>query len=261
MIKLEKVLVTGGRSGIIKDVIDKIKDNYIIYLTVHTEKQLEEVKTIYKENKNIICFKLDITNKKDREKIKDLDIDIFISNAAIGSGGSILTMPIEKMKENFEVNVFSNFELVKLVIQKMIEKSSGKIIIISSLASILPIPFLGSYCATKSSISMITNALRKEIKYISKDIKIVLVEPGMYHTGFNQVMLDNKYNIENSYFKNNRNEIRDKENLFFNLIEKQDLSSVSNKIYKIIKAQNPRFRYRVPFFQALGCKLYQIFKM
>ena len=45
------------------------------------------------------------------------------------------------------------------------------------------------------------------------------------------------------------------------IIEKQDLSSVSNKIYKIIKAQNPRFRYRVPFFQALGCKLYQIFKM
>ena len=82
---------------------------------------------------------------------------------------------MDKVRENFEVNVFSNFEIVQIVIKNMIKKDSGKIIMISSLAGILPLKFLGSYCATKSSIIMLTQVLKKEIKLISKNIKISLI--------------------------------------------------------------------------------------
>lgn len=261
VIKLKKILYTGARSGIAINTINKImNDDYYIYLTVHTDKQLEYIKEKYKDKNNIECFKLDITNKKDREKLEKLDIDILINNAAIGEGGSLTEINMDRVRDNFEVNVFSSFEIVQIVLKRMIEKDRGKIIIMSSLASIIPLNFLGSYCGTKASISHMTRILKNEIKLISKNIKIVLIEPGMYHTGFNQVMIDNKYNNIDSYFDNQIKEIRKKENLLFNILEKKNYNSISNKIIKAIKCNNPKFIYRAPLLQGLGAKIYNMFK-
>lgn len=200
---MKKILFTGARSGIISKVIDKLDASYYIYLTVETNKQLEMVKEKYKNKSNIECFKLDITNKKDWGKLDFLSIDILVCNAAIGMGGSIADIPFERVRENYEVNVFSNFELIQKILKKMLPKDKGKIIIMSSLAGIVPIPFLGAYCSTKSSISMMTMCLKEELSLISDNIKIKMIQPGFYHTGFNQVMLDNKndYMSLDSFFQ------------------------------------------------------------
>ena len=226
---MKRILYTGARSGIAINTINKIiNEDYYLYLTVHTDKQLEYLQNKYKNNKNIECFKLDITDKKDREKIKNLDIDILINNAAIGEGGSLAEIDMDRVRNNFETNVFSSFEIVQIVLKRMIKKDNGKIIIMSSLASVIPLNFLGAYCGTKASISHMARILKKELKLITSKIKVVLIEPGMYHTGFNQVMLDNKYNNNiNSYFNYQIRQIRKKENFIFSLLEKKnyDLSS------------------------------------
>ena len=61
--------------------------------------------------------------------------------------------------------------------------------------------------------------------FLGTNIKISLIEPGMYHTGFNQVMLENKYDWMsiNSYFEEQINIIRKKENLFFKILKLQVL--------------------------------------
>lgn len=258
---MQKILVTGARSGIINKVIDKIQNDYFIYLTVRTEKQLQIVKEKYKNNSNIECFKLDVLNESDRKKIESLDIDIFISNAAIGEGGSITEIDIDKVKYNYEVNVFSNFRIIQLVLKQMLKKNKGKIIVVSSLASHLPIKFLGSYCSTKASISMLTKVLRKELKLINKNIKIQLIEPGLYHTGFNQVMLDNKYDWMdiNSYFNNILKEIKRNDKLFC-LLEKTNLNSIVNKIVYSIKTNDNKFLYSAPTTQYIMAKLYNLFE-
>lgn len=259
---MQKILFTGARSGIAASVIDRlINKDYYIYVTVHTLEQLKEVKKKYNGINNIKCLKLDITNKKDQEKIKKLDIDILVSNAAVGYGGSIIDIDINDLRKNFETNVFSNFKIIQLALQKMLNKGSGKIVIISSLAGVMPLRFLGSYCATKSSIITLAKVLRKELKLITKNIKICLVLPGMYHTGFNQVMLENKYpKMKDSYFKNKEKEIRFIEDLFWNTFEYQNLNSITNKIYEAIKKEKPKFIYSAPFNQKIGAKLYQILK-
>lgn len=257
---MKKILITGARSGIANSVVDIIKNkDYYIYLTVHTEKQLEIVKEKYKDYNNIECFKLDVTNKYDKEKIKTLDIDILFNNAAIGIGGSIIELPINKLRYNFEVNVFSSFEIVQIVLKKMINKNKGKIIIMSSIAGVMPINFLGSYCATKSSIIKLATVLKNELKLLNKNISICLIEPGMYYTGFNQVMLDNKYDwMKDSYFKEELELIRAKENLFFNIFEYQNLKTITKKIIKCIEKENPNFIYRAPLNQVIMSKLYSL---
>lgn len=259
---MKKILYTGAGGGIAKSVIEKLKKDYFIYVTVHNENQLRLISKKYESESNIKCLKLDITKSKDREQIKNLDIDILINNAAIGYGGSISEINISKVRDNFEVNVFSSFEIVQIVLKQMIKKGNGKIIIMGSLAALIPIDFLGVYCATKASIQKLTISLRNELKIINDNIKVVLIEPGLYHTGFNQVMLNNKYDFmeQESYFKNELEFIRRKENILFNLLEHNNFNSVVNKIVKAIKKENPKPIYRAPLFQSLGSKIYQLFK-
>lgn len=259
---MKTILFTGARSGIASAVINRLIDeDYYIYVTVHTVEQLRDVKEKYKNYKNIKCFKLDVNNKKDRDKIKELNIDILVSNAAVGHGGSIINMDLQRLEDNFETNVFSNFKIIQSVIQNMINKDSGTIIIMSSLAAIIPLKFLGSYCATKASINKLTQCLRKEVKLITKNIKIKLIMPGMYYTGFNQVMLENKYpEFKNSVFKSKEKDIRFMEDLFWNTLEYQNLDSISKKVYNAISKNNKKFMYVAPFSQKIGAKLYQIFK-
>lgn len=259
---MKKILFTGARSGISNAVIERIKNkNFEIYLTVHTENQLKRIKEKYQDNPNIHCLKLDITNQKDKEKIKELDIDILVNNAAIGIGGSIAEVPIEKVKENFEVNVFSSFEIVQIVLKKMMNKKSGKIIIMSSLAGRIPVRFLGIYCATKASIIKLTETLNQELKMIKSNIKISMIEPGLYYTGFNQVMFENKYKQMNidSYFKSQIETLRKQETFITKYLERKKLNTIVNKIEESIINENPKFVYRAPLSQAIFAKIYNLF--
>jgi len=259
---MKKILITGARSGIINKVIESIKNRYYIYVTVETDKQLEIIKQKYKNDHNIECLKLDVTDKNDRQIVNSMDIDIFVSNAAIGEGGSICEIPFDKVRHNFEVNVFSNFELLQLVIKQMIKKKNGKIIMVSSIGAHLPLNFLGVYCATKSSISMLTSTLRNELKLIDSNIQIKLIEPGLYHTGFNQVMLENKYDWMDidSYFRNILHKLRKRETLYFNLLEKQKLNTIVRQIVNAIDSNDDKFIYAAPLIQFIYSKLYNLFK-
>ena len=220
---MKKILITGASSGLMKELIKEIKNKYFIYVTVYTKRQLENVEKLYEYDQNIKCFKLDITDEKDIEKLKNIDIDILISNAAIGNGGSIINIDIDKIRDNYETNVFSNFNLVQEVLKNMLKKNNGKIIIMSSLAGIIPIPFLGSYCSTKASIIKLTECLKKELKILNSNIKISLIEPGMYKTGFNKYMFDNKYDDDfNDLFKEELELIHLRENIMMMLLERKN---------------------------------------
>lgn len=218
------ILITGGRSNIAYNLALKLSKRHKIYLTTHTNKQCQTLK--YKINNNITVFKLDITKEEDRNKINNLDIDCLINHAGIGIGGSIIDMNIDDLRYNYEVNVFSSFEVVKLVYHKFLkEHKKGKIFIMSSLSSMIPLFLLGSYTSTKASISMLTMSLHQELKLIKSNISISLIEPGAYHTGFNQIMIDNKekYLNKSSIFFKKREIFNKYQRLLFKLIEKKKL--------------------------------------
>lgn len=253
------ILITGARSGIASSLIDLlIPTKHTIYVSVRTKLQLKRVQEKYKNISNIHCLKLDVTEPMDIEKIDHIRIDCLISNAAIGYGGSISEIDIDKVRETFEVNVFSNFLLVQKVLKQMMVRKTGRIIMISSLAGIVPIPFLGSYCASKASIKKLTECIQLELMYLKTNIKVVLIEPGFYHTGFNQVMFENK-NIKSSYFQEEIDLIQ-KQEKFLTLLEQKNLNTIGKKIKKAIFMKQPKTIYRAPFYQAIIAKIYQIKK-
>lgn len=256
---MKNILITGARSGMIYPVIQKLKEKNHIYVSVHTESELKSIKRLYKDDKNIECLKLDIT--KDLNKIDKIDIDVLVCNGAIAESGSLFEIPIDKVKDNFEVNVFSNLKLIQRVSQKMIKKGKGRIVIISSLTSKMPIPFLGSYSGTKAALSVFARCLHYESMLLSSKIDIVLVEPGLYRTGFNKLAFDKKYDFMdyNSFFSNQIEFIRKCENVYLWLFEKRKLYSIARKIYEAITVSKPRFRYSAPMSHNLFSKIINLF--
>ena len=128
----------------------------------------------------------------------------------------------------------------------------------SSMASTFPIPFLGGYSATKASISILSKALSSELKYLDVNIPVIIIEPGLYKTGFNEIMFENKYDFfESSYFKEKETVLRTKEEII-KYLEKKDLKSIRQKIIKAIFKKNPKKIYRAPFLQKIGIFIYKI---
>jgi short-subunit dehydrogenase len=132
--------------------------------------------------------KLDLLNNIDIQKAWEQDIDTLISCVGICEAGPIGEQPLHLIRRMFEVNVFCNLELIQGFIRQMVEKRSGKIIIMSSMSGLVSFPLAGAYCASKHTLEAIAEALRTELKPFG--IKVATVNPGPFKTGFNESGID-----------------------------------------------------------------------
>lgn len=257
------ILITGAGSGIGKDTaIALAKRGHKVIATTETEEQSTALqKEIISFDIDLIIFKLDITNENDRRKIESYDLDVLINNAGIGESGSLAEIDVNKVRHNFEVNVFSSFEISQLALKKMFLKKQGTILFISSLAGRITMPFLGPYCMTKFALSSGAEALRTEIHSIFKNIHISLIEPGAFHTGFNQKNIAKKYEWMNqqSLFYPVINELKAKEEWQFRMTESLSTTSIVKKIITATEAKKPKLRYSAPWWQAFGVNILRIF--
>lgn len=259
-----RILITGAASGIAYMLGAQLaKKGHTIYFTTHTVEQLHSLEEKMKKDKvQALAFKLDITTK-DIELVDKLQIDCLINHAGIGLGGSLLSMDIETLRKNYEVNIFASFELLKKVYCNMVrDQIKGKIFVMSSAAAHVVLPFLGCYTSSKAAISMLVRTLQKELKYLESDISISLIEPGAYHTGFNQVMIDNKgkYLSKDSLFYEEREKLNRSQRKFFRLIEKDDYSDLVREIIFQIEKEHPKFLIRRPWYLSFVLRIYLFFR-
>ncbi len=254
-----KILITGAASGIAYlAALTLAERGHFVYLTCHNEKEVLKVKEKVNMYKNIEVLKIDITKEQDRKKVVDLNIDVLLSNAAIGNSGSILESNIEDVRKIFETNLFSSLKLIQDVLKQMIEKDNGKIIVMSSLAAEISIPFLGVYSATKASISSIIKSLRLELNTLDTKVDVAIIEPGLYHTGFNNYLIDSKYD-EGKYFKKISDTLYNLEHSFLYLFEKKNLDSIVVQIVRAIEDEDMKKVYKAPFMQSFFVKLISFF--
>lgn len=255
-----RILITGATSGIAYQLGRELaKRSHVVYFTTHTEKQLGTLKRKIREDGfSALCFKMDVTTS-DIELVDQLEIDCLISHAGIGLGGSLLYMSIEHLKKNYEVNIFSSFRLIQRVYRNMEKQGKkGKIFVTSSMAAYLPFPFLGCYTSSKAAITMLCKTIRKELKYLKSDITISVIEPGAYHTGFNQVMIDNKdiyLDSDNMIYKHRDSINRLMRNMFC-LLEKDDCFDLIRKVVVEIEKKHSKFMIRRPIFASVFLKIY-----
>lgn len=259
-----KILITGATSGIgYLTGLTLASRGHKIIMTTHNLKQLEYLNNKLKSfDFEIETFKLDLLDKEDLKLIDKYDIDVLINHAGVGIGGSLLDLDIEEIKNNFEVNFFSSFDLAKRFCNKLLKQNKkGKLIITSSIAGSIPFEFLGSYCSSKSAITMMARCLRKELNIIDSNIDVSVIEPGAYKTGFNQVMIDKIYSSidNNSVFYNQKENIYSTVKLKFSIMEKKSLESIVCQIIRAVEDKNNKFIYSAPLSAKIMKKLYLCF--
>jgi len=264
-LKNKKVFITGAGSGLgMEAAIELARRGHTVYASTHYENEVEKLKELAKkENLNLVSFKLDILEERDREQIKNYDIDVFIANSAIGDSGSVAEIEIQRIEKVFNTNIFANLKTIQIALQNMIEKhNKGRIIFISSLVGRIPMPFLSPYCASKFAIEGFATCLRKELKKLPEaKIEVGIIEPGAYATGFNKENNEKKYMwmYDKSYFKGVVNNLRTEEEKVWNFLEIKPFNSIINKYVKAVEDKHLKHRYTAVWWQALGIQLARIF--
>lgn len=116
-------------------------------------------------------------------KEKDLIPDIIINNAGFGGQGDFAReRTMEDDMNMLAVNVLTPTRLLKLFLPEMIQRGSGRVLNISSIASLMPGPLQAVYFASKSYVTSWSNALWRELK--GTGVTVTALMPGPMNTGF-----------------------------------------------------------------------------
>lgn len=109
-------------------------------------------------------------------------VDILVNNAGYGiSGAAELTDPRDA-HDQLELNLFGMDSATRAVLPAMRRQRSGRIVCMSSIAGILPIPFQLWYSVSKAAINAYVLALQNEVKPFG--ITVCAVMPGDIASGF-----------------------------------------------------------------------------
>ena len=189
------VFITGASSGIGKACAEefaKAKAKLILSARrVDMVKNLsEELKQKY--NTETIFFHLDVRKRKDVEKaISDLPdewkkIDILINNAGLAKGFAKLHEDNpDNWDDMIDTNVKGLLYVTHAIVPFMVERKTGHVINIGSIAGRAAYPNGSVYCATKHAVLAINNSLRMDL--IDKNIRVSTVDPGMVETDFSNI--------------------------------------------------------------------------
>ena len=109
-------------------------------------------------------------------------IDILVSNAGYGISGAAEMTASADSHAQLELNLFGADNVIRSVLPHMREQNSGRIVCVSSIAGILPIPFQLWYSVSKAAIAAYVLALQNEIRPYG--ITVCAVLPGDIATGF-----------------------------------------------------------------------------
>jgi short-subunit dehydrogenase len=184
--KQQIVLLTGASAGIGEATATLLmKKGVIVYGASRRGAQAQKDEISKGE---IIPVKMDVNIESDIQSVVKLIIethgklDVVIANAGNGLAGSVEDTSIDEVRYQFETNFFGVVKTIQACIPVFRAQGYGKIITISSLAGIIPIPFQTFYSSVKAALMLFMNGLSIELKPFG--IQCCTILPGDTKTDF-----------------------------------------------------------------------------
>lgn len=109
-------------------------------------------------------------------------VDVLVNNAGLGLSGRVEDLRADDLRYLFEVNLVGPLRCVQAALPHM--RQGGSIINVSSVVGKRAIPKVGGYCATKSALNALSDALRVEVA--GRGISVTSVYPGTTRTAFRE---------------------------------------------------------------------------
>ncbi len=174
------ILITGASSGLGAELARQYAhpQNHLILLARREDKLYALRKEIYEQCKSVEVIVADVTQFESLQKklhtITSLDMVILNAGVALHNKESIPT--IKDFKKLYDVNVLANHAILEVLLPIFKQQQNGKIVFISSLASLLSMPTSEVYSSSKRAL----NAYAEGIKHQYKEhgIQVSLILPG-----------------------------------------------------------------------------------
>jgi NAD(P)-dependent dehydrogenase (short-subunit alcohol dehydrogenase family) len=111
-------------------------------------------------------------------------VGVLVNNAGYSQSGAIETVSLDRIRTQFDTNVFGLVRMCQLVLPAMRREGGGRIVNVSSMGGRMTFPGGGAYHATKYAVEAISDVLRFELRGFGIDV--VLIEPGLIKTRFGE---------------------------------------------------------------------------
>lgn len=237
------ILVTGALSGLGKSIATHLHAmGHTVYGTTRNFKKYTDLPSFH-------LLELDLNNKESIDKAvallkeKEGKVDVLINNAGVGIAGPIEETNLDEIRNNFEINFFKPLYIIQQILPIMRASSSGIIINITSIAGHMGLPFRGVYSASKSALSILTEALRLET--VGQGIRIMTLAPGDYATD----IASRRYHapvIENSPYQQAYQHSLDMMNK--HISTGNNPIEIAHKVAKLLNIQAPKPHYAAGSF-------------
>ena len=180
-----QVVITGASRGIGKEMAEHFaREGANLFLcsrnmdkTIAWQREL-----MAKYDTKITCFNADLGDVEQTKAFAEQllkatnQIDILINNTGTYEPGSIYNEPEGQMEKIMAVNFYSAYHLTRALIPSMIERKTGHIFNMSSIASFKAYPNGGSYSISKWALAGFSKNLREEMMPFG--IKVTCIHPG-----------------------------------------------------------------------------------
>lgn len=180
----QTALITGCSSGIGRATAQAfVEEDWTVYATSRNEADLSELAEM-----GCRTDSLDVTDEGAVEGVVDRiaeetgAVDCLVNNAGFGQFGPVEDVPVNRLHQQFDVNVYGPHRLVRASLPLMRGQREGTVVNVSSVYGSVSTPGAGTYAASKHALEAMTDALRAEVDELGIDV--VLVAPGPVDTGF-----------------------------------------------------------------------------
>ncbi|MDJ1480629.1 SDR family oxidoreductase [Cytophagaceae bacterium YF14B1] len=184
------VLITGATSGIGYELAKLFaKDHYNLVIVSRDQQELENKAQEFRQlGIDVIPIAKDLFNRDaafslyEDVKNRNIQVDILVNDAGQGIYGKFQDTDINRELAVIDLNIASVVILTKCFLKDMVQRNSGKILNLASIASKTPGPWQSVYHGTKAFVLSFSEAIREELK--ETNITVTALLPGATDTDF-----------------------------------------------------------------------------
>ena len=161
------VLITGASGGLGKKLVDAFVQAGATRVIAASRRAVSW------NHPQVVPIELDVTNDAqvlDAATRHAHELDILINNAGYNHNTKFLDVDADNARSEMEVNYFGTLRVIRAFAPAMRKRRSGTIINIMSVGSHISFPNMGSYCASKSALHILTQSVRAELSFFGIDV-------------------------------------------------------------------------------------------